>query len=54
MQSTTLFPSLPDPLWPGVVEPARVLPLSQIGQTKNDSNSIEYLLFTHKSFSHQR
>ena len=30
MQSTSLLPSLPDPLWPGVVAPDRVLSMGQI------------------------
>ena len=30
MQSTRLLVSLPVPLWPGVVAPDRVLPMSQI------------------------
>ena len=30
MQSTTSLSSLPDPLWPGVVAPDRVLSISQI------------------------
>ena len=30
MQSTPSLPSLPGPLWPGVVEPDRVLAMSQI------------------------
>ena len=30
MQSTSLLPSLPGPLWPGVVAPDRVLSMGQI------------------------
>ena len=30
MRSTPLLPSLPDPLWPGVVAPDRVLSMDQI------------------------
>ena len=30
MRSTTLLPSLPGPLWPGVVAPERVLSMDQI------------------------
>ena len=30
MQSTPLLPSLPDPLWPRIVAPDRVLSMSQI------------------------
>ena len=30
MQSTPLLPSLPGPLWPGVVAPVRVLSMVQI------------------------
>ena len=30
MRSTSLLPSLPGPLWPGVVAPDRVLRLGQI------------------------
>ena len=30
MQSTPSLPLLPDPLWPGVVAPDRVLSMSQI------------------------
>ena len=30
MRSTPLLPSLPDPVWPGVVAPNRVLSMSQI------------------------
>ena len=30
MQSTPLLPSLPGPLWPGVVAPDRVLSMGQI------------------------
>ena len=30
MQSTPLLPSLPDPLWPAVVAPNRVLSIGQI------------------------
>ena len=30
MRSTSLFPSLPGPLWPGMVAPDRVLCMGQI------------------------
>ena len=30
MQSTPSLPSLPGPLWPGMVAPDKVLPLGQI------------------------
>ena len=33
IQSTHSLPSLPCPLWPGVVVPDRVLSIGQIGQT---------------------
>ena len=31
MRITPSLPSLPGPLWPGVVEPDKVLPMGQIG-----------------------
>ena len=33
MQSSSLLPLLPDPLWPGVIAPDRVLSMGQIEQT---------------------
>ena len=43
MQSTPSLPSLPDPLWPGLVAPDRVLSMGQIEL----NCSFESLLFSH-------
>ena len=44
MNSTSLLPSLPGPLWPRVVAPVRVLPMDQIELNRGFENLLFFAL----------
>ena len=48
MQSTPLLPSLPGPLWPGVIAPVRVLSMGQIELNSNHAklNCLKLTVFS--------